>query len=897
MDICTIIAKNYVAYARVLARSFAEHHPGGRVWTLVIDDYAGYINPAEEPFELLTPADIGCEPFMEMAVRYSVLEFSTAVKPWLLRHLIGKTGGPVTYLDPDIMVYGSLEPLSELAAAHGIVLIPHNNEPMPPDGRRPSQVDIMISGVYNLGYVSVASRPEVDRLLDWWADRLRRDCRVDPIWGYFVDQRWFDLTPGFLTDLAIVRDPEYNVAYWNVHARRLEQEGGRYLVDGRPLAFFHFSGFDPEHPLVLSRHQDRVDVADHPVLERLLAEYASEVLRQGHAVSRGWPYTFEAFADGEPLDPELRALYDTFLEELNGRAPSPFTIEGVRVFDEWLKQQAPGAPSGVNRVLAHVYEHRADVRAAFPDAARAGGIGLLRWAEEFGRREIPALARVMGESNHVESTVAPVASVTRPGSGLTGLPSAPLRDAPWGVNIVGYFRSEPGIGEATRRVLEALDKAGGTVWPIDVRAALAAQPRGAGGRPLPFDAPFPVNLICVDAQILGELATRLGEDFFAGRYSIGLCFWDVSRFPDRWREPFSLLEAVWAPSSHVASALEPIASGPVKTVRIPVVPRPAQPGQRRELGLSDEKFLFLFGFDYQDGFERKNPLAVIAAFRRAFDPGDGAGLVIRCTGAERAEASNAQLRAAVEDHPDIEVLDLHLSATRNEQLAGVCDCYVSLHRAEAFGLAIAEAMWRGKPVIATGYSGNLDYMTASNSLLADYRPVPIGPGNDPYPAEGEWADPDVEHAATLMRKVFDDREGAAQLGARAAADIKRTHSPETAGELMRRELESIRATGRARRAAPRVAERPRSLAELPLRIRQGSARSATGPARELARKLLLRAMRPFIVYQQEVNTELVAALEEAHDSILELRQEILSRQAELLHELRRRNSLDSHEDD
>ena len=283
LEVCTIIAKNYVAHARVLAKSLAEHNPDSRLWTLVIDDFSRYLEPAEEPFEVLTPADIGCEPFTRMALRYTVLELSTAVKPWLLRHLLARTGAPITYLDPDIKIYGSLAWLEQLAADHGVVVIPHNSEPIPPDGLKPSQVDIMIAGVYNLGYVSLASRPEVDQLLDWWSDRLRRDCRVDPIWGYFVDQRWFDLVPGFVPDLAIVRDPQYNVAYWNLHARKLERDGVGYKVDGRPLAFFHFSGFDADHPLVLSRYQNRVDVLADPVLEQLLAEYAAEVNGEGHA--------------------------------------------------------------------------------------------------------------------------------------------------------------------------------------------------------------------------------------------------------------------------------------------------------------------------------------------------------------------------------------------------------------------------------------------------------------------------------------------------------------------------------------------------------------------------------------------------------------------------------------
>ena len=124
VEVCTIIAKNYVAHARVLARSLAEHNPGSRLWTLVIDDYSRYIDPASEPFEILTPADVGCEPFEYMALRYSVLELSTAVKPWLLRHLMAETGGPVTYLDPDIKVYGPLGELDHLAADHGVVVIP-----------------------------------------------------------------------------------------------------------------------------------------------------------------------------------------------------------------------------------------------------------------------------------------------------------------------------------------------------------------------------------------------------------------------------------------------------------------------------------------------------------------------------------------------------------------------------------------------------------------------------------------------------------------------------------------------------------------------------------------------------------------------------------------------------
>ncbi len=215
MYACTIIAKNYLAQARVLARSFSEQHPDGHFSVLVIDDFDGLIDPAGEPFTLLTPQDIACEPFLRMATRYDVLELSTAVKPWLLRQQLAAGAPAITYLDPDIRVFGSLATLDQLRREHGLALTPHNTDPIPDDGERPTQIDIMIAGVYNLGYLSIGRGPEIDALIDWWTARLRRDCRVDPVYGYFVDQRWFDLAPGFVSDFAIVREPQYNVAYWN----------------------------------------------------------------------------------------------------------------------------------------------------------------------------------------------------------------------------------------------------------------------------------------------------------------------------------------------------------------------------------------------------------------------------------------------------------------------------------------------------------------------------------------------------------------------------------------------------------------------------------------------------------------------------------------------------------
>jgi hypothetical protein len=371
MHACTIIAKNYVAYARVLARSFAEHQPDAHFTVLIVDDFDGYIDPAAEPFEVLTPAQIGCEPFESMAARYDVLELSTAVKPWLLRHLLRRGAPAVTYLDPDIQVFGSLTRLDELGQVHGLALTPHNTVPIPSDGERPTQVDIMISGAFNLGYVTIAPRPDNDRLLDWWSDRLERDCRVDPIYGYFVDQRWMDLVSGLVTDYAVIRDPEFNVAYWNLHARELQHDRDGYTVDGRPLAFFHFSGFDPERPTELSRHQTRVNLADSPALTLICEQYAAAVQA----------------ADATPFTPTLRKLYGE--AEARGELhATPFSDEGQAAFAQWLRGHEPGSPAGITRLLDQIHRERSDLQSAFPDIAGNDRLAFLKWAREVGVAEL-----------------------------------------------------------------------------------------------------------------------------------------------------------------------------------------------------------------------------------------------------------------------------------------------------------------------------------------------------------------------------------------------------------------------------------------------------------------------------------------------------------------------------
>jgi glycosyltransferase involved in cell wall biosynthesis len=843
VDICTIIAKNYVAYARVLARSFREQHPDARCFALVIDDTEGYLDASEEPFELVTPEQLRLEGFEQMAARYDVLELSTAVKPWLLRHLLHDRGlEKIAYLDPDIQVCSSLAEIDALLDDHEIALIPHLTEPIPNDGRKPSETDILIAGAYNLGFVALARRPPVDALLSWWSEHLATECLVAPERGIFVDQRWMDLVPGFLERVAVVRDPGYDVAYWNLHSRPLERRDGQLLAAGRPLRFMHFSGFDPLDPHRLSKHQNRIDVVAGEPLADLCSEYAQRVLADGHRDAKNWSYTYAALPDGMPLDRVTRAAY-VIAEEEGAVRGSIFTPQGAGELLDWLTSPARyGGTHGVNRYLETLHEVYPGLSDAFPDLAGRGGYDLVAWARVYGRSEVP------------------IPDALVPGFGSPRLAASP------GVNLVGYFDAVLGVGEAARQMIGALESEHIEVATIAMSAS--ASPRAQTLAVETVAPRFPVNLICVNADMVPAFAQQVGASFFADRYSIGYWWWEVSRFPDRWLGSFGYLDEVWAGSRHVAEALAEVSPIPVVRIPPPVEVEEPPARTRAELGLPDG-FLFLFVFDYASVFERKNPLAIVEAFTRAFGEGDGAALVLKCINHERDPSSHARLVAATSGRPDVHVIDRTVAPAEKDAMIAACDCYVSLHRSEGFGFTMAEAMWLGRPVIATGYSGNLDYMTPENSYLVDFELVPIGDGVEPYPPDGVWAEPDVGHAAALMREVFDDPSGARARAARGQAQLRASHSREAVGRAITRRLARIDRSG-ARSGASAPALVYGELARTGRRIQNGpppANQPGFGKLQLLMRRVVLRLIKPFTVHERIIDEELVRTVAALGDGL------------------------------
>jgi glycosyltransferase involved in cell wall biosynthesis len=362
-----------------------------------------------------------------------------------------------------------------------------------------------------------------------------------------------------------------------------------------------------------------------------------------------------------------------------------------------------------------------------------------------------------------------------------------------GINVAGYLRAELGIGEIARRLVRAFEHGQIPHSTVTYRRTISRQ-HHPFTTPDEVAAPYDVNLVCVNADQFRFFRRDVGPAFFRDRYTIGLWFWEVSRFPSRFHRAFEHVDEVWVASEFVAAAIAAETSKPVRIIPVPIL-EPSPPLlSRRELSLPDG-FLFLFTFDHLSIFERKNPIAIVEAFSRAFAPAENAALVIKTINGDKDRSGSGRLRAASERVPQVHLIDGYASSDEQNALVAACDCYVSLHRSEGYGLTMADAMAHGKPVIATAYSGNLTFMNERNSFLVPFTDAVIPEGCGPYPAGERWAEPDVAAAGSVMRRVYESAEARA-VGAAARGDVLATQTLDRTASFVRQRLDEVRAERR-----------------------------------------------------------------------------------------------------
>jgi glycosyltransferase involved in cell wall biosynthesis len=777
---CTAVSTAELPLARVLAEDIGRVHVGWRLVVLVLDADP----PGDEPFETVGIEDLDLAvPGLLEIVTDGPRALAAALRPSLMSHCAARGRWPVVWLDATVRLFGPLDDLAD-AARDGLAVAPLHPSAGAARG-------LGARGPFESGAVAAGDLA----MLRWWveltvAEAQRGGARYDPLTGDAVA-----LLLGAAERSRVLRDPGLCVGWWRLPgAGRLEGDPPEF--EGRRLRALNLAGFDPARPHWLS--SEDVDgsarVSDSPALAALLADHAERLRAAGWgaASSGGWRYS--ELPGGIAVDDDLRDLFALAREEGAGLG-DPFTDAGCAAFLDWIDGESP-LGGGVTWYLERVHRRRADLTLAFPDLAGGDGPRLVAWMGEHGAAEEPLLATLLARRANTGAGAAPREA-----------PRAVAGPPP--VRLIGYLRDGLGLGQAGRSYAGALEAAGLAVETVSVPVPLEHGAH-AGRRPsrrqlvrearsavAAGSAPA-VEILCVNPPELLRLE-RAEPRRRGGPRRVGIWAWELDVLPESWSDAYPLVDEIWVYSEFVARAVDD-APVPVCVVPIPVdVDRLAAAAARAPA--REGPFTFLFMFDLLSTLERKNPLGLIEAFRAAFEPGEGPRLLLKTSNGDNRPEGLERLRVAALGRPDIEIVDAFLPAAERDALIAGCDCYVSLHRAEGFGLTIAEAMAAGRPTIATGFSGNLEYMSSDTAQLVGSRPALVEPGSEVYTAGASWCEPDLAEAATLMRAIYADPGAERERAAAGREHVRRLLAPAAVGALARERIERL-ASGRARRGIP-----------------------------------------------------------------------------------------------
>lgn len=355
-----------------------------------------------------------------------------------------------------------------------------------------------------------------------------------------------------------------------------------------------------------------------------------------------------------------------------------------------------------------------------------------------------------------------------------------------GVNVVGYHRQALGIGSEARRLVRCLRAAGVSVATIDAPGSSSAILDEVPNSDNEWRYNTTISVVAGDQTQF--VISSLGADHFREGHHLGMWYWELERINPVMREALRLLSGLIVGSEFVFRSLARDSVVPIFKLppTLPVTPHVLF--DRPQLGLPKERLIFLCTFDFFSVIARKNPMGVVRAFKLAFPKEDGPLLLLKAQNGEFLPHDRHALTALFDNRSDIRLWDEHVSDHIQSSLIGNADLVVSLHRSEGLGLHLLEAIAQGVPVMATNYSAPTEFLNSKCAALVDWHHTPVSSGNGVYPDGFVWAEPDVEHAAFLMREFATNAELRAGYSEGIATVRERFSSESTAGRQLSRWL-------------------------------------------------------------------------------------------------------------
>ncbi|MDJ0743975.1 MAG: glycosyltransferase family 4 protein [Xenococcaceae cyanobacterium MO_167.B27] len=776
--IVTICSSNYFPYARILFNSLQKYHPEASLFLCLADKLTPEIDLGIEGVEIIPAEKLSISNFPDFAFRYDIMEFNTAVKPFVMQLLIEERGfEQVVYLDPDIELFAPMTPVFEALnnGAH-FVLTPHITQPA--EGNEyPGDIGVMKAGIYNLGFIAVDNSIDTIEFLHWWGRKLRFQCINQQDQGIFVDQKFVDLLPAFHDNVAILRDTTLNVAYWNLTQRKLEKAETGWLADGKPLIFFHFSGIDPKNPHRLSKHTEGFkDNLELPV-QAIIQHYISQLKEFGYDEDIKLKYGYGVFSNGLSITTIMRRCYRSL--EYPG-LDNPFDT-----FYEYLNKPSQSlSPWLVTNLMYSLWKETRDLQVAFdldnPDSCLNYSLWFLENAPDYG----------------IESYFySPVLDVTSQHLSPGVISKQNFNFNTKQIGVIGYLKTETGVGQAGRMVARSCQKVDFTVEGYNVSFNVVSRQEDSRLEDIIVNKiNSQVHIYKVNADQLTIVRNNIKKYLNKPNFIINMPAWELRRFPQQWAANLQDINEIWVESRFVQASLQ-------SALKIPVIWMPPAISidgvanlERARFNIPDNSFAFHFNFDFASFSSRKNPQAVIETYNLAqqkYFKNLPTVLVIKTRGYDPEGKSYQRLMDLVGDNPNIIVINEYLTHPEALGLMNCCDCYVSLHRSEGFGYTLAEAMLLNKPVISTNYSGTTDFINYETGFPVNYQLISLKPDEYPFAEGQKWADPDLNHAAWLMNKIVNNPQETKKIADAGKQQILQNHSPMVAGQRYRDRLLKI----------------------------------------------------------------------------------------------------------
>jgi len=322
----TACSANYLAKALAMCRSVLDHNSGMDVVILVVDRKRD-VALRDARVRIVWVEDIGFPGLLRCAFKYNIIELNTALKPWAAQYLLAEYR-KVIYLDPDICVFSSLASVDDELERWSVLLTPHALSPYDGPGR-PDDQDLLRFGAFNLGFFAVNRSAPSRAMLSWWHRQCLSLCFYDPPSGLGVDQKWMDLAPSFFDGVRIVKDPGLNVAFWNLHERRLARDSDGWLVNGtHRLHFVHFSSFAEDDTTAVAQKQTRYEPGARPDFSAVADVYRTYLREAADGVALETAYGFSTFDGGQTISPLLRRMFALHERELLADGDDPFASTG-----------------------------------------------------------------------------------------------------------------------------------------------------------------------------------------------------------------------------------------------------------------------------------------------------------------------------------------------------------------------------------------------------------------------------------------------------------------------------------------------------------------------------------------------------------------------------------------